>query len=44
MDFIDDHKHKDLRDLHKQLIILIENFRAGSQYADDVTLLSCQVM
>ncbi len=42
-DFVSENKQLDPKSLHEAVIRKIENFRAGNQYADDVTLLSCLV-
>jgi sigma-B regulation protein RsbU (phosphoserine phosphatase) len=43
MEFFEQNKHTDPDELHAKLISLIDEFRVGNQYGDDVTLFSCRV-
>jgi sigma-B regulation protein RsbU (phosphoserine phosphatase) len=43
MEFFEANKHTSPDELHNKLVSLIDDFRVGNQYADDVTLFSCRV-
>lgn len=41
--FLQAHRYVDLQQLHKKLIELLNEFKGNNTYADDITLLSCNV-
>jgi sigma-B regulation protein RsbU (phosphoserine phosphatase) len=43
MEFFEENKQTNPEELHARLVSLIDMFRVGNQYADDVTIFSCRV-
>jgi sigma-B regulation protein RsbU (phosphoserine phosphatase) len=43
MAFFQENKHTNPEELHTRLVHIIDEFRVGNQYADDVTIFSCRV-
>jgi sigma-B regulation protein RsbU (phosphoserine phosphatase) len=43
MAFFQENKHTNPEELHSRLVHIIDEFRVGNQYADDVTIFSCRV-
>ena len=43
MEYFASNSHKDLQEIHQDIIIELDNFKGGNQYKDDITMLSCRV-
>ncbi len=42
-EYLEQHKDKDLRDLHKELLEELDVFKGSKDYRDDITLLTCRL-
>ncbi len=42
-DYFQDNGHQDLRKIHQDIIIELDNFKGKKGYRDDITMLSCKV-
>lgn len=41
--FFDEHSTRDLKMIHQDIIIALDNFKGTNNYRDDITLLSCKI-
>ena len=43
MAYFENNGHKDLQEIHQDVIILLDEFKGRNSYRDDITILSCRV-
>ena len=41
--YLKDNHHKDLREIHQDVIVNLDNFKGNQAYRDDITMLSCRI-
>ena len=43
IEYFKKNSHKDLQEIHQDVIINLDNFKGRNRYRDDITMLSCRV-